>query len=181
MSQQSSVSLGLHEHYFTGATQTLTINAGDTLFAAVYLDPASVPGEIMLQWDNGSWEHRAYWGDSFITYGANATPGSYYMGPLPAPGTWTLLNVPASAVGLEKSTISGMAFSVFNGGANWDYAGDASTDLATAPSTAPTSPTTHYDFNHESAGRCGDSLLRGLMPLRGKFHQLSAGLDIGGR
>ena len=26
--------VGLHEHYFSGATQTITVNAGDTLFAA---------------------------------------------------------------------------------------------------------------------------------------------------
>jgi hypothetical protein len=62
LSQQSSVGADLHEHYFSGATQTLTVNAGDLLFAAVYIYPANVPSEIMLQWDNGSWEHRAYWG-----------------------------------------------------------------------------------------------------------------------
>jgi hypothetical protein len=126
LSQESSIASGLHEHYFSGATQTLTVNAGDILFAAVYIDPANVPSEIMLQWDDGSWEHRAYWGGSFITYGANGTAASYYMGPVPAPGQWTLLTVPASTVGLAGTTVSGMAFSLYNGGANWDYAGVAS-------------------------------------------------------
>jgi hypothetical protein len=150
LSQQSSVAAGLHEHFFSDATQTLTVNTGDVLFAAVYLDPASVPSEIMLQWNNGSWEHRAYWGEGLITYGADQTASSYYMGPLPAPGQWTLLSVPASVVGLEGSTVSGMAFSQYNGGANWDYAGDASSVVVSQPpggsnvvSTPPTnSPAT---------------------------------------
>jgi hypothetical protein len=153
LSQQSSVGLGVHEHYFSGATQTLTVTTGDVLFAAVYLDPANVPGEIMLQWNDGStWNHRAYWGDSLITYGANGTAGSYYMGALPTPGQWTLLTIPAGAVGLEGATVSGMAFSLFNGGANWDYAGDASSiatnqtvggSTGTAGTTSPTNTTTN--------------------------------------
>jgi len=138
LSQHSSLGLGLHEHYFSGASQTLTVNTGDVLFAAVYLDPANVPSEIMLQWNNGSWEHRAYWGGCFITYGANGTAGSYYMGPLPTPGQWTLLTIPASAVGLEGTTVTGMAFSLFNGGANWDYAGDASSIATNSPTGGST-------------------------------------------
>ncbi len=133
LSQQSSVEAGLHEVYFSGASQPLSINTGDVLFAAVYIDPANVPSEIMLQWNNGSWEHRAYWGGAFITYGVNGTPGSYYMGPMPAPGQWTLLKVPASAVALEGSAVSGMAFSLFNGAANWDYVGDAASTAAIPP------------------------------------------------
>ena len=142
LSHQSSAGLGLHEHYFSGATQTLAVNAGDTLFAAVYVDAANVPSEIMLQWNNGSWGHRAYWGSYLITYGANGTAGSYYMGPVPTPGQWTLLTVPASVVGLEGATVSGMAFSLFNGGASWDYAGDAAS-IATNPPTGVGGTTTN--------------------------------------
>ena len=166
VSQKSSVAAGLHEHFFAGATQTLAVNVGDVLFAAVYLDPENVPGEIMLQWNNGSWEHRAYWGGGFITYGADQTASSYYMGPLPPPGQWTLLSVPASVVGLEGSAVSGMAFSLYDGGANWDYAGDASsivtnpptggttnspgtTNSSTTPSS-PVTPTTPITTNYSS-------------------------------
>jgi len=124
--QQSSVAVGLHEHYFSGAAQTITVNPGDTLFAAVYIDPNNIPSEIMLQWDNGSWDHRAYWGAPLITYGANGTASSYDMGSMPAPGQWTLLTIPASVVGLEGSTVNGMGFTLYNGSADWDYAGDAS-------------------------------------------------------
>jgi hypothetical protein len=154
---QSSVGAGLHEHYFSGASQTLTVNAGDTLFTAVYIDPANIPSEIMLQWNDstGSWSHRAYWGDYLITYGANGSAGSYYMGPMPAAGQWTLLQIPASVVGLGGTTLGGMAFSLYNGRATWDFSGDAtsittnatsdpSTNPVTNPptNTAPTSPTT---------------------------------------
>ena len=33
--------VGLSEHWFTGASSTLSVNPGDTLFAWVYLDPAN--------------------------------------------------------------------------------------------------------------------------------------------
>jgi hypothetical protein len=45
------------------------------------------------------------------------------MGPLPAAGQWVQLQVPASRVGLEGSTLNGMAFTLFNGRATWDTAG----------------------------------------------------------
>ena len=44
---------------FTGATKPLPINAGDKLFAYVYLDPKNPPKSIMLQYHDGTWEHRA--------------------------------------------------------------------------------------------------------------------------
>jgi len=45
------------------------------------------------------------------------------MGPLPAVGQWVQLQVPASQVGLEGTTVSGMSFSLYNGRATWDAAG----------------------------------------------------------
>ena len=146
-SQQSSVGAGLHEHYFSGALQTLTVTTNDTLFAAVYPDPSNVPSEIMLQWNDGStWDHRAYWGDCLISYGANGTASSYYMGPVPTPGQWTLLTIPAGVVGLGGATVSGMAFSLFNGGAYWDYAGEA-TSIATNPPAGGGGPTNTTSTN----------------------------------
>src|SRR5437899_11670607 len=63
LAHQSSLSAGLHQHYFLAGNQPLSIGAGDSLFAYVYLDPNNPPSEIMLQWNDGSsWEHRAYWG-----------------------------------------------------------------------------------------------------------------------
>src|SRR3954451_3699463 len=93
---QSSIGTGLHQHYFVFATGTLAVNAGENLVAYVYLDPSSLPSEVMLQWNNGTWEHRAYGAANSITYGADGTPSRRYMGPLPAAGQWVRLEVPAS-------------------------------------------------------------------------------------
>ncbi|MCX6953502.1 MAG: glycoside hydrolase family 9 protein [Verrucomicrobia bacterium] len=121
---QSNLASGIHEHWFTGASATLAVSAGDTLFAWVYLDPAHPPDEIMLMWHDGtSWEHRAYWGANQITYGASGSPSRHAAGPLPPAGRWIRLSVPARAVGLEGATVSGMGFSLFGGRATWDQAG----------------------------------------------------------
>jgi hypothetical protein len=114
---------GLHQHYFDNATATLNIGAGDILYAWVYLDPKRLPREIMLQWSDGSWEHRAYWGQNLIPYGTLGTPGRRYMGPLPPAGRWVRLKVPAALVGLEGSSVKGMAFTLQGGTAVWDRAG----------------------------------------------------------
>ena len=123
LASQSNSAAGEHQHYFTNATQTLTINTGDTLIAYVYLDPLNTPSEIMLQWNNGSWEHGAYWGANSVTWGVDGTISRVNMGPLPATGQWVRLQVPASVVGLEGSTLTGMAFTLFGGRATWDHAG----------------------------------------------------------
>ncbi|HEV8632454.1 MAG TPA: Calx-beta domain-containing protein, partial [Thermoanaerobaculia bacterium] len=48
LSHQSALVSGFHQHFFTGASSTLTVNAGDVLLAYVFLDPASTPAEVML-------------------------------------------------------------------------------------------------------------------------------------
>ena len=117
------IAAGEHQHYFTGATATLQIGAGDVLYAYVYLDPANPPSEVMLIWNDGTWDHGAYWGANSISFGAEGTASRHYMGPLPATGQWVQLTVPASVVALEGSTLNGMAFTLFNGRATWDTAG----------------------------------------------------------
>ena len=121
---QSNLSPGLHEHGFTGASATLEVDAGDSLFAWVYLDPENPPSEIMLAWNDGSsWEHRAYWGANTITYGQSGSAGRFRGGPLPPAGRWVQLRVRARAVGLEGANIAGMSFSLVDGRATWDAAG----------------------------------------------------------
>jgi RHS repeat-associated protein len=117
----------LHQHYFDGATNTLNVNAGDMLYAWAWLDPANPPRELMLQWNDGSWEHRAYWGENKIGWGVDGTASRKYMGGLPAAGGWVKLEVPASAVGLEGRTVKGMAFTLYGGRAAWDKAGKRGT------------------------------------------------------
>jgi hypothetical protein len=122
---ESNLLSGLHQHYFYNATNTIRINPGDKLTALVYPDPTNPPTEIMLQWYEPAtgFEHRAFWGQNQIGWGTTGTNSRRYMGPLPPAGEWTLLEVPASMVGAEGLTLSGMAFTLFNGKATWDDAG----------------------------------------------------------
>jgi RHS repeat-associated protein len=113
----------IHQHYFDGAANTLRVNVGDALYTWVWLDPANMPREIMLQWNDGSWEHRAYWGENKIAWGVDGTASRKYVGGLPAGGGWVKLEVPASDVGLEGRTVDGMAFTLYGGRAAWDKAG----------------------------------------------------------
>lgn len=139
-SHQSSVGSGLHQHYFYDASQKLTVETGESLFAYVYLDPSTPPSQIMLQWNDGSWDHRAYWGANRIQYGTDNSESKRYMGPLPATGKWVLLQVPASQLGLEGKTLNGMAFSQYDGRVAWDYAGKASGLLTNTPPVTTNSP-----------------------------------------
>lgn len=155
LAHKSNIVAGVHQHYFHGATQTLTVNTGDTLVAHVFLDPLNPPTEVMLQWNDGSWEHRAYWGQNQIPWGVEGTVSRRNMGPLPPTGQWVRLTVPANLVGLEGRTLNGMAFSLFNGRATWDHAGKiASTALpqpaisiSDASVTEGNSGTTSATFN----------------------------------
>jgi hypothetical protein len=139
VASQSDIVTGLYQHYFSSATATMTVSTDDVLFAYVYLDPVNLPSEIMLQWNDGnSWEHRAFWGTDLITYGVHDTPARLSMGALPLAGHWFALQVPASQVGLAGRTVSGLAFSQYDGRATWDYAGKYSTSITgTPPTTVP--------------------------------------------
>jgi hypothetical protein len=55
------------------------------------------------------------------------------MGALPAAGRWVRLEVPASQVALEGSTVSAMSFSQYNGRATWDAAGKATIVVTNKP------------------------------------------------
>ena len=132
---QSSNNSGTHQHVFKYVSSALPIFAGDTLFAYVYLDTVNVPTEVMLEWNDGSFEHRAYWGDNSISLGTDGTASRRYMGPLPATGRWVRLEVPASLVGLEGSRVSGMGFTLFGGMATWDAAGKVGQSVGTVISS----------------------------------------------
>ncbi|ADB19199.1 protein of unknown function DUF1549 [Pirellula staleyi DSM 6068] len=115
---------GLSQHFFTGATATLSIGEGDKLFAYVYLDPTNPPKEVMLQFNDGNWEHRCYWGDNSIDWGAAGTASRIEMGPLPKTGEWVRLEVEAAKVGLAPgAALNGWAFTQNGGTVYWDTAG----------------------------------------------------------
>jgi hypothetical protein len=116
---------GLSQHFFTDASPGLRVGEGDKFFAYVYLEPSKPPKEIMMQWNDGSWEHRAYWGANLIAWGTDASVSRRYMGVLPPLGQWVRLEVPAAQVGVGSRPVNGIAFSLYNGRATWDRAGKA--------------------------------------------------------
>jgi hypothetical protein len=125
LAHQSALVAGEHQHFFYGASATMHVAPGDDLFAFVFLDANNPPREIMLQWrtGDGSFEHRAYWGEDLIAFGTSGTPSRCFRGPLPGPGQWVRLEVPARLVGLENTDVNGMAFALYDGRATWDRAG----------------------------------------------------------
>ncbi|MEX0819185.1 MAG: PSD1 and planctomycete cytochrome C domain-containing protein [Pirellulaceae bacterium] len=115
---------GLSQHFFTGADPGLKIGQDDVLFAYVYLDEKNPPKEIMLQFNDGSWEHRAIWGENLIDWGTDGQASRLPMGDLPPTGEWVRLEVPAAKVGLKPGTsLNGWAFTQFDGTVYWDHAG----------------------------------------------------------
>lgn len=123
LANQSAVAPGMHQHYFQNAANTMRINPGDTLIVYVFIDPANIPSQIMLQWNDGDWEQRAYWGTNNLNLGTENTNSRRRMGPLPPAGQWIRLEIPPNQVGLNGRTVNGMAFTLYGGRATWDRAG----------------------------------------------------------
>ena len=121
------------QHFFTGAAAPLKVMKGDTFFAYVYLDPKDTPEQIMLQFNDGDWNHRVYWGENKIDWGADKSASRFYAGKLPESGKWIRLEVAAKDVGFKKlSLVNGIAFTQWSGRAFWDSAGiNSKTDQAT--------------------------------------------------
>ena len=118
---------GLTQHFFSTVKTKLKLGEGDLLFACVYLDPENPPETVQLQFNNGSWEHRAFWGaDKGHASGRN-NASNLKMGELPETGKWIRLEVPAAKVGLPAgSEINGWAFTQFGGTVYWDKPGRVS-------------------------------------------------------
>jgi tetratricopeptide (TPR) repeat protein len=78
----------------------------------------------MLQFFDGTWEHRAFWGEDLIPFGAPGKESRLPMGPLPKAGAWARLEVEPSKVGLSAGTVlEGWSFDQFGGACYWDAAG----------------------------------------------------------
>ena len=115
---------GEHQHFFSGDAAGLLVASSESLFAYVYVVPGAVPETIMLQWnDGGGWEHRAYWGADKVPHGEADAASRRNLGPLPAAGVWTRLEVPADLLDLEGQTVRGMGFTLFGGQCYWGSAG----------------------------------------------------------
>src|SRR6185436_20033440 len=100
---------GQVQHLFIGAEPLAVESKQDVLFAHVFIDPKEAPSEIMLQWNDGTWDHRAYWGANSIGFGADNTPSRMRLGDIPKSGEWVRLEIPVSRVGLRGgSNINGI-------------------------------------------------------------------------
>jgi hypothetical protein len=130
----ASVSTAQQQH-FVNDLPPLTCELRDKLYAYVYLQPTNLPVEIMLQWFQGDWEHRAFWGEDKIPYGAPG-PSRLHVGPLPTAGEWVRLEVPVKDLGLNSGEpITGISFDQSGGEVYWDKAG-----LARHPRDPKTAP-----------------------------------------
>lgn len=121
---RSALRSGIHQHFFDSATETLTPPVGSTLFTWVYLDPDHPPRTLMLMWRTGSdWEHRAFWGDDLIPWGASDSAAHRRIGDLPEAGRWQMLEVPAATLGLAGVALNGISFALFDGQAAYAMTG----------------------------------------------------------
>lgn len=123
LSHTAAPAAGAQQHFFLGASTPLQLGPGDTLFAYAYLDPKAPPRELMLQWNDGTWEHRAFWGEDLIAFGTTGTSSRRRLGDLPPAGRWVRLEVLANAIGLAGRAINGMSFDQFDGRVFFDHAG----------------------------------------------------------
>ncbi|HWB07506.1 MAG TPA: PSD1 and planctomycete cytochrome C domain-containing protein [Verrucomicrobiales bacterium] len=122
------------DSYASGAAP-FEVPQNGKLFVSVYLDPSDPPEEVMLQFNDGDWEHRAIWGSDLIAWGAENSVSRYKAGVLPPAGQWTQLEVEAAKVGLTTGMkVKGYAFTVHGGTAYFDKLGiSGDTNPATDP------------------------------------------------
>ena len=110
--------------YFLESNPPLYFSGEDQFFVMVYLDPNDPPQEIMLQFNDGTWNHRAFWGKDLIGFGQPGTAQRRRIGDLPEAGEWVRLEVKAKEVGFKgRHSIQGIAFSQHGGRVFWDIAG----------------------------------------------------------
>ncbi len=122
---------GLVQHLFQNAKVKVKVDDDTRFYAWVHLDPKNPPRSIMLQFNDGSWDHRAVWGSDDIVYGHKPESWAGYnrRGELPTTDEWVRLEVAAVDVGLAVGQeVHGMAFTQFGGLAHWDQAGWVATD-----------------------------------------------------
>ncbi len=112
---------GVAQDFFAKGA-SLEIPANGRLSVQCFIDPASPPLSIMLQFHVGGWNHRAFWGEEgAIPFGQVRTPERVKMGALPKTGEWVKLEIPIEKVGLKPGMkVTGYAFTQFGGTVTWD-------------------------------------------------------------
>ena len=142
---------GVHQHFFDGATATLTPAVGAPLYVWAYLDADNPPRTLMLQWLAGTWEHRAYWGEDLVPWGTTGTESRRRLGDLPPAGRWLRLEIPPEAVGVADRSITGLAFTMVDGRAAFGPAGSLTAGVETPwfAATLPAGAVQHGNYAWE--------------------------------
>ncbi|GMU91947.1 MAG: hypothetical protein AMXMBFR4_10050 [Candidatus Hydrogenedentota bacterium] len=102
---------------------SIELRPDDVLYMYVFIEPTDAPRGFMLEWRLAdSTEYRVYWGENVFAMGS-PLENCHDLGPLPEPGNWVRLTVPASTIGLEKGRIQSITIKQADGTAYWDRAG----------------------------------------------------------
>ena len=121
----SAAAAGYHRHGFTTpAPSGLSLQPGDRLGVWVRPDPEQPPTALVLRWAAGATDAISTWGvDAAIGDPVDGGTIRRRYGPLPTPGRWTYLTVPADDLGLESAVLSGIDYGCVEGGAQWGPSG----------------------------------------------------------
>ena len=115
---------GLAQVYYETGAADLIVPEGGKFFLHVFNDPGDPAEEVMIQFNTGTWMHRAIWGRDLIPWGKVGTGERFPAGPLPEAGKWIKLEFEAARVGLKPgAAVKGFAFTVHGGTVHFDRMG----------------------------------------------------------
>jgi hypothetical protein len=156
LSHESKYLVGTHSHYFT-TDQNHNFKVENCQFHIqyIYLPENVFTSEIMLQFfDDGSWEHRAYWGENLIEAGVDGTPSRLPMGDIPyIQNRWLMFIVEhgdvfdPEAPCSEIDVLEGFSYRLVGSKAFWDYTavGDSRTGSITIQNLIPGDEVEFFD------------------------------------
>ena len=116
------------------------IRTGEKLIAYALIEACALnpTRELSVTWTTSLGYKTFYWG-------TNLNNSSTYMGPLPAAGSWTRLEVDADAVGLAGTTYNGVIVAHKDGKVWFDHIGKETVPCTPPASSAPAEPPTAQD------------------------------------
>jgi RHS repeat-associated protein len=121
--------------FVNGLSQPVAI--GENLVFYMLLNDCP-PRELLIRWYNTNTTYTlTYWGAAVI----GGESGGINMGPLPAPGSWIRIQIPASQLQMEESTVTKLDIEYADGQIWFDHIGKSGAACVPAASPQPTIPT----------------------------------------